>query len=193
MARGCSRSLQHNIMLELLNLFPRRPLAISIASWLFFFVVQIAFLSILAWAKYPTPLESTFSPFWDQMWFVYTELPKAIPMAAVYAVCMVFVAQVVGWFVSKHNPDNLTFGQWRELLRERPVKAAMGISIRVISGLAMAGLIVAFVVPGLLWLSPLVGLLFGMLLVPLMFDPWLKWFIRQLASRNGDGMHPDGH
>ncbi len=178
MARGCSRSLQHNIILELLKLFPCRPLAIYIAAWIFFFVVQVAFLSILAWVKCPSLPESTFSPYVDQMWFVYTELPKAIPMASVYAVCMVFVVQVVGWFVSNRNPDNLNISQWCELCRKRPIKAA--------TRMAMAGIFVAFAVPGLLWLGPLMGLLFGLLIIPLMFVPWLKWFIWQVESQNKD-------
>ena len=44
-------------MFELLKLFPRWPLAISVAGWIFFFVLQIAFLSIAAWGKYTPPTE----------------------------------------------------------------------------------------------------------------------------------------
>lgn len=175
-------------MFELLKLFPRRPLAVSIAGWTFFFVVQIAFLSVAAWDKYTPPPEPTYL---DRIWFVYTELPKAIPMATVYAVCMVFVAQVVGWFVSRHNPDNLTIGQWRELLRNCPTKAITWMAIRVMSLLALVGLFVGLAAPVLSWLSPLLAMLFGLLMIPLMFDPWLKWFVQGMTSRNEEGIHQD--
>ena len=177
-------------MLELLKLFPHRPLAISIAGWVFFFVLQIAFLSVAAWGRYTPPPEPTYL---DRTWFVYTELPKAIPMATVYAVCMVFVAQVVGWFISRHNPDNLTIGQWSELLRNNPVQAITWISLRVIMLLVLAGLVVVPAVPVPSWLSPLLGMLFGLLIVPLMFNPWLKWFAQGMTSRNEEGVHEDGH
>ena len=113
-------------------------------------------------------------------------------MATVYAVCMVFVAQVVGWFVSRHNPDNLTIGQWRALLRNCPTKAITWISIRVIFLLVLAGLFVGLAAPVLSWLSPWMAMLFGMLMIPLMFHPWLKWFVQGMTSRNEEGMHQDG-
>ena len=89
-------------MFELVKLFPRRPLAVTIASWMFFFVLQIVVLTLAAYGRYvPAPEPHLL----DHMWFVYTELPRALPMAAVYAACMVFVAQVVGRFVANNNPD----------------------------------------------------------------------------------------
>ena len=172
-------------MLELLKLFPRRPLAISIASWTLFFVIQIAFLSVAAWDRYTPPPELTYL---DRTWFVYTELPKAIPMAAVYAVCLVFASQVVGWFVSRHNLDNLTMGQWRELLRNCPVKAITWMSLRVIFLLVLAGLFVSLAAPVPSWVSFLLGTLFGLLIMQLMFDPWIKWFVHEMTSQNEEGV-----
>ena len=171
-------------MLELLKLFPRRPLAISIAAWIFFFVVQIAFLSVAAWDKYIPPPEPTYL---DRVWFAYTELPKAIPMATVYAVCMVFVVQMVGWFVSRHNPDHLTVGQWWELLRNCPVKAITWMSLRVIAVLALAGLFA----PALSWLSPLLAMLLGVTITVMMFNPWIKWFVQGMTSQNEEEVRQD--
>ena len=180
-----AKTLHHSIMLELLTLFPRRPLAISIASWILFFVLQIAFLSFAAWERYTPPPEPTYL---DRAWFVYTELPKAVPMATVYAVCMVFVAQVFGWFISRHNPDNLTIGQWWELRRKCPVKAAKWISLRLISLVALAGLFVGFAAP----VQSLLGTLLGLLIIPLMFDPWLKWFVQGMTSQSEETLRQDG-
>ena len=114
-------------MFELVKLFPRRPLAVTIASWMFFFVLQIVVLTLAAYGRYVPPPEPHLL---DHMWFVYTELPRALPMAAVYAACMVFVAQVVGRFVANNNPDNLTIGHWRELLRENPTRAIKWMGLR---------------------------------------------------------------
>ena len=127
------------------------------------------------------------------MWFVYTELPRAIPMATVYAVCMVFVAQMVGWFVSRHNPDNLDMGQWYQLLKTSPIWAITWMSFRVISVLAMAGLVLSFVVPFPSWLSRPLAILLVMLFYPLMFNPWLKWFVQGMMSRNESEGHQDEH
>ena len=187
---GERRGLPLKIMFDLLRLFPRRPLAISIAGWTYFFVVQIAFLSVAAWKRYSPPPEPTYL---DQMWFVYTELPRAIPMATVYAVCMVFVAQMIGWFVSRHNPDNLDMGQWYQLLKTSPIWAITWMSFRVISVLAMAGLVLSFVVPFPSWLSRPLAILLVMLFYPLMFNPWLKWFVQGMMSRNESEGHQDEH
>ena len=168
-------------MFELLRMFPRRPLAVSIAGWTYFFVVQIVFLSIAAWERYSSPPEPTYL---DQVWFVYTELPKAIPIAAVYAACLVFVAQVVGWFVSKHNPDNLDMGQWHEWLKTSPIRAITWMSIRVISMLAVAGLVVGLFVPLPPWLIRPLAALLAFLLFPLVFNPWLNWLVQGMMSRS---------
>ena len=175
-------------MLDLLKLFPRGPLAVSIAGWTYFFVVQIAFLSVAAWERYSPPPEPTYL---DQVWFVYTELPKAIPMATVYAVCMVFVAQVVGWFISRHNPDNLTLGDWYELLKRSPIRAVVWMSLRVIGVVAVAGLVVGLVVSLPSWVSLVLTTLLVVLFVPLMFDPWLKWVVQGMMSRNESKGHQD--
>ena len=175
-------------MFDILKLFPRRPLAVSIAGWAYFFFLQIAFLSIAAWNRYSPPPEPTYM---DQIWFVYGEIPKTIPMATVYAVGMVFVAQVVGWFVSRHNPDNLSMGQWFELLGSNRIKAIVWMSLRVIGMLAVAGLAADWVVPLPSWATLLLTLVLVMLFVPLMFNPWLSWFVQEMVSKRESETSPD--
>ena len=176
-------------MYELLRVFPRRPLAISIAGWTYFFAIQIAFLSVAAWQRYSPPPEPTYL---GQVWFVYTELPKVIPLAIVYAAGLVFVAQVVGWFVSKHNPDNLDMGQWHEWLKTNPIRATTWMSIRVISMLAVAGLAVGVFVPLPPWLIRPLTFLLAFLLFPIMFNPWLNWLVQGMMSRDGSEGRQDG-
>ena len=176
-------------MFELLKLFPRRPLAIFVAAWLFFFVAQIVLLTIVASRRYVSTPDSPPS---DGLWFVYTELPKVLPMAAVYAVCAVFVAQVVGRFVSKNNPDNLSLGDWYGISKKNPVKAITYVGIRVISLLCLAFLFVNPEIPHpLSWVKTLSALLFGALMIPIMFDPWMSWIIEGVTSRESDGVRPE--
>ena len=125
-------------MIELVRLFPHRSLVLSIAAWMFFFALQIVFLTVVAYERYDPPAESRL--LLDRVWFIYTELPRALPMAAVYAVCAVFVVQVIGRFIAQDNPQNPTIGQLRQSLKERPVKAITWMGIRLVFLLALAGL-----------------------------------------------------
>ena len=46
-------------MFELVKLFPRRPLAVTIASWMFFFVLQI--VALTATIQRPARYDSCYS------------------------------------------------------------------------------------------------------------------------------------
>ena len=169
-------------MFELLKLFPRRPLVISAALWLLFFVIQIILLTAIASRRYVSAPDS---PPFDGLWFVYTELPRALPMAAVYAVCMVFVAQILGSSIAASNPDNLTLREWSGLLKRNPVRAVTWIGIRVISLLALAFLIVNPGMPSSLsWIRTLSAVLLGSLLIPILFGPWITWIVEGVTSRD---------
>ena len=169
-------------MFELIRLFPRRPMAVSIASWMVFFVLQIVVLTLAAYGRYVPPPEPQLL---DPVWFVYTELPRALPMAAVYAVCMVFLAQVAGRFVTNNNPDNLTIGQWREVLREHPARAIKWMGLRLAFLFAVAGLIFGSQVPFPFWVDPVLAALAGLLFVALVLPPWLDWVIEAVTSSDG--------
>ena len=166
-------------MFELVKLFPRRPLAVTIASWMFFFVLQIVALTLAAYGRYVPPPEPYLL---DHMWFVYTELPRALPMAAVYAACMVFVAQVVGRFVANNNPDNLTIGHWRELLRENPTRAIKWMGLRLVFLFAVVGLIVGSWGPFPFWVDVILAILAGSLIAHLVLSSWLDWVIEAVTS-----------
>ena len=173
-------------MRELLRLVPRRPLAITLAAWTFFFVWQIVFLTVAVYTKYVPPPEP---PPLDRLWFLYTELPRALPMAAVYAVCMVFLAQVMGRFISTYNPDNLTVANWYELLKKNPAKVILWMGLRVILMVGLVGLFINFFVPLPSWITALSLILVGILVGYLMVASWLDWVVRQIAPRDGDNAH----
>ena len=61
-------------------------------------------------------------------------------------------------------------------------------SLRVISLLALAGLFVGLAAPVL----SLLGMLLGLLMIPLMFDPWLKWFVQGMTSQSEETVRQDG-
>ena len=169
-------------MFELLKLFPRRPLAVSVAAWVFFFVAQIVLLTVVASRRYVSTPDSPPS---DSLWFVYTELPKVLPMAAVYAVCAVFVAQVIGRFVSGSNPDNPTFGELYGLLKRNPVRAITWMALRVIFLLALVALFIdPALPPSLLWVKTLSALLVGLLAMLIIFNPWISWLVEGVTSRD---------
>ena len=176
-------------MLELLRLLPRRPLAVSLGGWTFFFVWQVLFLTYAVYKRYVPPPEPL--PL-GHLWFLYTELPRALPMAAVYAACMVFVAQVMGRFISPKNPDNLTVANWYELLKTDSVKAIQWMGLRVIFLLGMAGFFVDRIVPLPSWLGLLSGVLVGGLVVHLMVTSWLDWVVEQIAPRGRENANRDG-
>ena len=173
-------------MLELLRLLPRRPLAISLAAWTLFFVLQIVFLTVAVYRRYVSPPEP---PPLDHLWFLYTELPRALPMAAVYAVCMVFVAQVMGRFIAKDNPDNLTVANWYELLKKNPAKAILWMGLRVILLLGLVGLFINLFVPLSSWITALSVIFVGIVVGHLMFASWSNWVVEQISSRDGDNAH----
>lgn len=170
-------------MLELLRLLPRRPLAISLAAWTFFFVCQIVFLTVAVYRRYVPPPEP---PPLDRLWFLYTELPRALPMAAVYAVCMVFVAQMMGRFIATDNPDNLTVANWYELRKKNPAKAILWMGLRVILLLGLVGLFINTFVPLPSWITALSVIFVGILVANLMFPSWFDWAVEQIAPRDGD-------
>lgn len=174
-------------MFELIRLFPRRPLAVSIAAWTFFFVLQIVFLTFAAYERYVPPPEPR--PY-ERLWFVYTELPRALPMAAVYAVCMVFVAQVIGRFMSTGNPDNLTFGQLREILSKNPTRAATWIGVRLVVLFGIVWLLVDPMVGLPPWVRSATAFLVVLLLVRIVYIPWLDWVVEEVTS--GDGRESPG-
>ena len=169
-------------MFEFVRLFPRRPLAVSIAAWTLFFVLQIGFLTITAYVRYVPPPEPR--PL-DPLWFVYTELPRVLPMAAVYSACLVFVAQVIGRFIAPSNPDNLTIGCWFELLKENPAKALTWMGVRLLSLPVIVLLLVGPIISLPQWVSTVSALLLGLLLAHLFFPPWRNWIVEGATS--GDG------
>ncbi len=170
-------------MNELAKLFPRRPLVLSVAAWTFFFALQIVFLTIVAYERYDPPAESRL--LLDRVWFVYTELPRALPMAAVYAVCAVFAVQVIGRFIAHDNPDNPTIGQLCQSLKERPVKAITWMGIRLVFLLALAGLFFGRWVPLPPWVGFVSACLAGILLVPLFISSWFDWVVKAATTEEG--------
>ena len=169
-------------MLELIRLFPRRPLAVSIAGWTFFFIAQVGALTFATYERYvPSPEQRPF----DHLWFVYTELPRALPMAAVYAACMVFVAQVIGRFVATDNRDNLTIARWLELLKENPFRAVVWMGLRLVFLICVVGVVVGPMTPVTPWVSPISAFLAGALLVPLVFSSWFAWVVEGVTSQDG--------
>lgn len=178
------------VMFELLQLFSRRRLVFAIASWILFAVIHVVLVSGLAWSRYASTPESTLL---DRLWFVYTETPKALPMVFVYALGMVFVSQVLGSLISINNPDNLTMGQWHELRRTSPIKAIVWMSIRVSFILGLVGMTIIFVAsplglgwPVLSWLAILIGMLLGLTIFPLLFNPWIRWFTQESVVDDKD-------
>lgn len=175
-------------MLELLRLFPRRPLAISLAGWTWFFVAQIFYLSIFAYIRYVPPSEP---PPMDRLWFVYTELPSALPMAAIYAVCMVFVAQVIGRFMSPDNPDNPTVADLYEQFKRNPAKALLWVCIRVIFLLGVVGFIIDSFVPLPPWIATLSAGAIGLFVFQIFIAPWSNWVTEQISVRDADNARPE--
>ncbi len=173
-------------MIELAKLFPRRPLVLSIAAWLLIFVLQVVFLTIVAYERYEPPEEPHH---WDRVWFVYTELPRVLPMAAVYAVCAVFAAQMIGRFFAKGNPNNPTIGQLRRSLKESPVRALKQIGISSLLWLTLAGLVAGQWVPLPFWANlGLMGLAGGLLGV-LFFSSWVDWVASAVTAEEGEETH----
>ena len=169
-------------MLELLRLFPCRPVAITVASWVFFFVLQRVGVLTYATAvvRYDAPPnESCPCLSWDWVWFIYTELPRVLPMAAVFAVCMVLATQLVGRFIAPDNPDNLTIAQWLRMLREDPLRAVMwmGPRLALLFGVItyMVSVVVNFPRRGSVRSWRLLVLL---ALVQLLLPPWLRWILK---------------
>ena len=175
-------------MLDLLRLIPRRPLAVSIAGWIFFFVVQIGWLTFAANEKYVPPAEPGA---YDRVWFIYTELPRALPMAAVYAVCLVFVGQVMGRFIATDNPDNLTVGRWVESLRETPIKAIVWMGLRLVLVVGVVVLALRLILPLPPLLTGIAWLLVALLLFPVVVSSWFNWAVAALGQRNGSEARPE--
>lgn len=150
---------------------------------MFFFALQIVFLTVVAYERYDPPAESRL--LLDRVWFIYTELPRALPMAAVYAVCAVFVVQVIGRFIAQDNPQNPTIGQLRQSLKERPVKAITWMGIRLVFLLALAGLFLGRWVSLPPWVGSVSAGFAGILLVPLFFSSWFDWVVKAATTEEG--------
>ena len=106
-----------------------------------------------------------------------------MPMAAVYAACMVFVAQVMGRFIAT---DNFTVAEWYQLLKKNPTRAIKWMGLRVMLLLGMVALFINSLVPFLGWISTLLPALLGLLVARLMFVPWSNWVVAEMATRDGD-------
>ena len=171
-------------MFDFLRLFPRRPLLVSAAGWAFFFAIQVGYLTYVMSERYVPSSEPR--PY-DRLWFVYTQLPRMLPMAAIYAGCAVLVSQILGRFTATDNPDNLTIAQWRELLKDNPAKTIA----------RLIPILVAVLVPMVLLVDLLTNILsvkvsYILLLITanswglLLFYPWLNWIARWETSPPSD-------
>ncbi len=166
-------------MLDILRLFPRRPLAESLAHWLIFFTFQLVYLTIAASERYVPPADP---PAYDQMWFIYTELPQTLPMAAAYAVCGVFLLQMILWFAARDNPDNLTIRQLMELVRKNPLRFSFWVIPRLAFLLGSVGLILRYGFEIAPWIGNYAALLLGFSLPALLLTPWVGWLVNQAVT-----------
>ena len=157
------------MMLELLKLYPIRAIGYSIAFATMFFVVQVVLLIYIVAGRYESTDASTR---YDLIWFVYKELPAALPMAAVFAVGLVVAAQIAGRFVV----SGPTVGELPTWIRIHPVRTAFNIAV---PALLLVGAI--FSVGSLVWFA--VGAM-----VVRFCEPWADWIasVVERPSRSTD-------
>ena len=171
-------------MFDFLRLFPRRPLLTSAAAWAFFFAIQVGYLTYAMSERYVPPLETR--PY-DRLWFVYTQLPRMLPMAAIYAGCMVLVSQIFGRFMATDNPDNLTIGQWRKLLRDSPARAIKRMSLMLVAFLATVGILVdpiRHTIPG--WVVSYLFFAAALSWTSLLIPQWFDWIVGRVTPPSPD-------
>ena len=144
------------MMLELLKLYPIRAIGYSIAFATMFFFVQVVWLVYIAAGRYESTDASTMH---DLIWFVYKELPAALPMAAVFAVGLVVAAQIAGRFLLS-GPTVRELPTW---IRNHPIRTAFNIAI-------LALLLVGAIFSD----GTLMGVAIGVMIVRLC-EPWADW------------------
>ena len=149
------------MLMEVLKLYPIRAIGHSIAFATMFFFVQVVWLVYVVAGRYESTDASTVH---DLIWFIYKELPAALPMAAVFAVGLVVAAQITGRFLL----SGPTFGELPIWIRKHPVKIAFNIAIfalllvgiifskGTLMGVAMGALIVRFCEPWADWIAGIV-------------------------------------
>ena len=144
------------MMLELLKLYPIRVIGYSIAFGTMFFFAQVVWLVYIVAGRYESTEASTRH---DHIWFVYKELPAALPMAAVFAVGLVVAFQIAGRFML----SGPTVGQLPTWIRNHPVRTAFSIAV---AALLLVGAIFSH------W--SLVGVAIGVMIVRFC-EPWADW------------------
>ena len=155
--------------LELLKLYPIRPIGYSIAFATMFFFAQVVWLVYIVAGRYESTDASTRH---DLIWFVYKELPAALPMAAVFAVGLVVAAQIAGRFVV----SGPTVGKLPTWIRNHPVRTAFNIAV-------LALLLVGAIFSD----GTLMGVAIGVMIVRFC-EPWADWIagIVERPSRGTD-------
>ena len=157
------------MILEVLRLYPTRTVGLSIAFGTMFFFAQVAYLVFNVADRYESSESSTGK---DLIWFVYKELPAALPMAAVFAVGAVVVAQAAARFI-RSGP---TVGELPNWIRNHPAGAAFNIAI-----------VALLAVGAILSNASLVGFALGAMITQF-FAPWASWVadIVEKPSRSTD-------
>ena len=172
-------------MFDFLRLFPRRPLLISVAAWVIFFTMQVGYLTYVMSERYVPPPESR--PY-DRLWFVYTQLPRMLPMAAIYAGCAVLVAQILGRFIALDNPSNLTIAQWARFVKDNPTRGIIRVGLVLVAVLTTIGLLVGLstdIVPRRVGL--ILGFVAGFCWTQIFIPPWFDWLVEGgTRQRNAD-------
>ena len=87
-------------LVRMTNQSARRKLAVSLGSGLWFFSVQVVVLIALAVEQYN--LKSTYKGFDrdEMLWFVYKEVPSALPTATAISVAAVVFALALSTFIT---------------------------------------------------------------------------------------------
>ena len=147
------------MMLEVLKMYPIRPVGYSIAYATIYFFAQVVWLVYIAAGRYESTAASTRH---DLIWFVYKELPAALPMAAVFAVGLVVASQIAGRFL-RSGPAVRELPAW---IRNHPVRTVFNIAF---PALLVVGAIFSH--------GPLMGVAIGVMVV-LFCEPWADWIAR---------------
>ena len=161
-------------MLDLTRLLPLRFFAPSLGAGILYFLMQVGWLSWYAYGQCPATNDSGVQ---GCIWYMYKQVPSTLPLAAVFAVGLMFFAQMLDRFAEFMKlPDDVS--KW-------------GVKYwgRVIFFLCL----IAFVVIAFTVLSDEIPVLITLATVAYVCSqPWVNWINRVAgADRNSAGGEVD--
>ena len=160
-------------MLELARLLPRRFLAGSIGAGILYFLIQVSWLS---WYAFDQCRAADDSGLQGCIWYMYKQVPSALPLAAVFAAGLMVVADMLGRFADSFPSTNQSSkwggGDWLWIILLVSSTAVVALGFTVFAD--------AIPLP--------VTLLFVVILYWQITQPWVAWSRRVVgAGRNGEG------